>query len=196
MSQGSAVYRAVIAEATSDEPVPVAEARPRDPAERLGALFDAHYQRLYRLARRLSPSAEDAKDLVQETFLRVARAPLAVPDGTSSEEAWLVRIMVNICRDRWRQAKVRKRLGPIAETAPRMASDQEAALIARSLVQTALARLPPRRRAVIVMYELEGVTIGGIAKQLGVTAVTVRWHLSRGRRELASIIGGSKGDEP
>src|SRR5713226_3263903 len=46
-----------------------------DATERLGVLFDAHHGRLYRLARRLSPTVDDAKDLVQETFLRAARAP-------------------------------------------------------------------------------------------------------------------------
>ena len=44
-------------------------------ADRLGALFDAHHQRLYRLARRMSRSADEARDLVQDTFLRAARAP-------------------------------------------------------------------------------------------------------------------------
>jgi RNA polymerase sigma-70 factor (ECF subfamily) len=192
MHPGSAVYKVVIAEATSE--VPVAEAGPSDPGERVRFLFNAHHQRLYRLACRLSGSAEDAKDLVQETFLRVARAPSSVPLGSAREEAWLVRVLVNICRDRWRQRQVRKRLDTAAP-APRASSNQESALIARSLVWRALETLPPRRRAVVVMYELEGVTIAAIAKQLGVTAVTVRWHLSRGRRELASIIGANWGDE-
>jgi RNA polymerase sigma-70 factor (ECF subfamily) len=193
MPRASAVYGAVIAEATSD--VPIAQAGPSDPTERVGALFDAHHQRLYRLACRLSGNAEDARDLVQETFLRVARAPGSVPAGSSSEEAWLVRVLVNICRDRWRQAKARKRLDPLADSAPKASSDQEAALIARTLVWRALETLPPRRRAIVVMYELEGAAIATIAKQLRVRAVTVRWHLSIGRRELAKIVGGKRGDE-
>jgi len=41
---------------------------------------------------------------------------------------------------------------------------------------------------VIVMHEIEGIAVEGIAKTLGVTAVTVRWHLSRGRRQLAALI--------
>ena len=72
-------------------------------ADRLGVLFDAHHQRLYRLARRMSGSADEARDLVQDTFLRAARAPESVPWGASAEEAWLVRVLVNLCRDRWRQ---------------------------------------------------------------------------------------------
>ena len=53
------------------------------------------------------PASEDARDLVQETFLRAARAPQRGADGASHEEAWLVRVLINVCRDRWRQAAVR-----------------------------------------------------------------------------------------
>src|SRR5580765_1982296 len=76
---------------------------------RLSALFDTHHERLYKLARRLSPTADDARDLVQETFLRVVRTPASVPTGRSSEEAWLVRILINICRDQWRKKASRRR---------------------------------------------------------------------------------------
>ena len=87
--------------------------RPKDDAAvRLGALFDAHQPRLFRLARRLAGSAEDARDLVQETFLRAARSPESVPDGSAHEEAWLVRVLINICRDRWRQVAVRRSISP------------------------------------------------------------------------------------
>jgi RNA polymerase sigma-70 factor (ECF subfamily) len=163
--------------------------RPADATDRLGSLFDTHHERLYRLARRLSRNADDARDLVQETFLRAARSPGSVPVGTAHEEAWLVRVLINICRDRWRQAANRARLDPLSKaTQPLHATDPESALIARSLVWGALGTLTPRRRAVLVMYELEGATIPTIARTLGVTVVTVRWHLSRGRREMASRI--------
>src|SRR5688500_13365346 len=80
--------------------------------EQLGTLFDTHADRLYRLARRLAPSADDALDLVQETFLKVARSSTTVPRGPTAEEAWLVRILVNIRRDQWRQEAVRRRSAP------------------------------------------------------------------------------------
>jgi RNA polymerase sigma factor (sigma-70 family) len=57
------------------------------------------------------------------------------------------------------------------------------------MVQDALERLAPRRRAILVLYELEGTGIKEIATLLGVSAVTVRWHLSVGRREMAQALG-------
>ena len=190
------VYESVIGQVVT---APLAkEAAWTDPADRIGTLFDTHHQRLYRLARRLSVSADEARDLVQETFLRVARAPRAVPNGARSEEAWLVRVLVNIKRDEWRRTATRKRLDPEGEAhaARAEAVDHEAAFIARATVRQALARLPPRRRAVLVLHELEGATIPAIARLIGVTAVTVRWHLSLGRRQLAAIIRAQEGQTP
>ena len=173
--------------------MPAAIGRPdEDPAARLGTLFDTHHQRLFRLARRLSRSPEDAHDLVQETFLRAARSPASIPFGSSSEEAWLVRVLVNICRDRWRWDAVRQRTADDSDVETLGSSSGESALLARAMVQDALQRLAPRRRAILVLYELEGAPIAEIAKLLGVSAVTVRWHLSIGRREMAQVLGGGR----
>ena len=176
--------QAIAMTATADRPAP-------EPGARLGTLFDLHHQRLYRLARRLCRSAEDARDLVQETFLRAARHAASVPDGAPHEEAWLVRVMINLARDRWRQQAVRARgVSEIVNRAPDPC-DTESSLLAKSIIWQALQRLPPRRRAILVLYELEGTTIAAIARLLGVTAVTVRWHLSIGRRELAAAVKGT-----
>jgi RNA polymerase sigma-70 factor (ECF subfamily) len=197
MASGSAntpptrfVYESVIAQVMVAT-LPTGDATTGNPAaaDRLGTLFDIHHPRLFRLARRLSRSADEARDLVQETFLRAARSPGSIPAGEAAE-AWLVRVLVNIQRDEWRRKSAKKRLDPEgeAEAARPVAPDSEASFVARTTVWRALERLAPRRRAVIVMYELEGVTIPSIARQLGVSAVTVRWHLSMGRRELADVI--------
>lgn len=170
---------------TGEAALELAAGRMESAPERLAALFDAHHTRLYRLARRLSRDADEARDLVQETFLRAARAR-QLPGDAAGEEAWLVRVLVNLCRDRWRRNKVR--MATPLEPAHCDPTDQEAALIARSMVWRALEALSPRRRAVIVMHELEGTSIAEIARLLGVAAVTVRWHLSTGRRELTRIL--------
>jgi RNA polymerase sigma-70 factor (ECF subfamily) len=188
------VYPGVIGEAIAEAmPDPSTVAVPADPAERLAALFDAHQARLYRLARRLSADGEEARDLVQETFLRAARSPASVPAGASREEAWLVRVLINVCRDGWRRRAVRTRLDPRLDSNGTSRATQEDALIARSDVWRALDTLTPRRRAILILYELEGASIRAIASTLGVAPVTVRWHLSRGRRQLASAIRGTYG---
>jgi RNA polymerase sigma-70 factor (ECF subfamily) len=162
-----------------------------DPVERLASLFDVHYDRLYRLARRLAPSADDALDLVQETFLKAARFPKSIPVGATNEEAWLVRVLINICRDQWRKTSVRDRHDKAEFGVSHSASaggDPETALIARAAIWQALNVLPPRRRAIVVMYELEGLAIPAIASLLGISAITVRWHLSMGRRDLTRAL--------
>jgi RNA polymerase sigma-70 factor (ECF subfamily) len=170
--------------------MPVAVNRPpEDVAARVGVLFDLHHQRLFKLARRLSRCSEDARDLVQETFLRAARSPRSIPAGVPNEEAWLVRVLINICRDRWRQNAVRTRARLSGNLQAEAAFDPEPHLLAQSLVRHALAALAPRRRAILILYELEGATIPAIAKLVGVTPVTVRWHLSIGRREMARALG-------
>ena len=164
------------------------------PADRLAALFDTHHDRLYRLARRLVPTADEARDLVPETFLQVARAPMRVPHGCRDEEAWLVRVLVNLRRDQWRKAAVRKRYSDEVKRSVEVATNEESALVARAAVWAALDTLAPRRRAVIVMRELEGLDVRDIGVLLGISGVTVRWHLSKARRELARILAPQIGD--
>jgi len=167
---------------------PAADASEPPAADRLARLFDRHHARLYRLARRMVRTSDEARDVVQDTFLRAARSPRSIPDGPSHEEAWLVRVLVNICRDGWRKESVRRRLAGSTPAEPEIVAP-ESALIARTTVWRALDALPPRRRAVVVLYEIESTPIPVIAGLLGISSVTVRWHLSVGRRELARFLG-------
>lgn len=161
----------------------------------LGALFEQHGRRLFRLARRLTNDAADAEDLVQETFLRAARAARPLPAESGPAEGWLVRTLVRLAHDRFRRRRVRGD----DEARPDWARDDERsagvpanpenAAIARRDVARALAELPARRRAVVVLHELEERDTAEIAQLLGIAQVTVRWHLAAGRRELARRLG-------
>ena len=132
---------------------------------------------------------------MQETFLRAAQFPKSVLVGATNEEAWLVRVLINIRRDQWRKRSVCERHNKALAGSQRASGgDPEEVLIARTAVWQALDILPPRRRAIIVMYELEGLAIPAIASLLGITAITVRWHLSKGRRELTGALKASLGD--
>jgi RNA polymerase sigma-70 factor, ECF subfamily len=157
----------------------------------LGQLFDTHYLKLYRLARRLANDPEEAQDLVQETFLRAARSRTRPPAG-SAAEAWMVRTLVNLCRDRYRRSAVRTRASDLLRAQQLTTADADAVPVARLTVQAALARLSPRRRAVIVLHEIEELAVPEIARLLGVTHATVRWHLAGGRKALAKALLGRR----
>jgi RNA polymerase sigma factor (sigma-70 family) len=101
-------------------------------------------------------------------------------------------VLINIRRDQWRKKSIRDRHDqdkPAGRTL-----DPEAVLITKNIVWQALNILPPRRRAIVVMYELEGLAIPAIATLLGITSITVRWHLSVARRELAAALKAYRGD--
>ncbi|HKY33920.1 MAG TPA: RNA polymerase sigma factor [Candidatus Polarisedimenticolia bacterium] len=162
-----------------------APARPadRDDQAWVAELFDRHHGRLHRLAARMSRDVEEARDLVQETFLRAARSARSLPSEAGPAEGWLVRTMVNLCRDRSRRLRLRGSPLPMDE-APEPARDPAPALQAVWEVRAALATLPARRRAVVVLHEIEDRPVAEIALLLGINDVTVRWHLMRARREL------------
>lgn len=160
--------------------------------DRLTLLFDAHYDRLYRLARRLAPTRDDALDIVQETFLKAARSSRSIPESPTQAEAWLVRVLINIRRDQWRKKTIREHHDKVRAAAS--PPDPESALIAKDIVWQALNILPPRRRAILVMYELEGLAIPAIAALLGISTITVRWHLSVAKRNLTDALKPYRGD--
>src|SRR5439155_26125367 len=94
----------------------------------------------------------------QETFLRAAKSLRSIPAGRAREEAWLVRVLINIRRDEWRRAAVRRRSVAILGADPTTDdSNLESALIAKREVWGALDALHPRRRAIVIMSELEGI---------------------------------------
>ncbi|HEX9981774.1 MAG TPA: sigma-70 family RNA polymerase sigma factor [Thermoanaerobaculia bacterium] len=153
--------------------------------DRLARLFDSQHRRLYRLALRLAHDEEEARDLVQEAFLRAARDVSRIPAADEQAGPWLVRIVVNLARDRHRRRVVRdtfRRLFVREQHDPTHAIDTKAA------VKKAMNALPPRQRAIVALYELEGHGTSEIAKMLNVAEVTVRWHLSAARKRLAILL--------
>jgi RNA polymerase sigma-70 factor (ECF subfamily) len=136
----------------------------------------------------MSRDAEEARDLVQDTFVRLARHR-ALPAADGHAEAWLVKTLVHLCRDRERRLRVRQRHDRSHGGVPAVpVAAPEARVVARVAVQDALAHLSPRRRAVVALHDLEGQSASEIARLLGVSPVTVRWHLHAAHRDLRRIL--------
>ena len=158
-------------------------------------------ERVVGLAWRMLGSREDARDAAQEVFLRVFRH-LGRYRSDHDFHGWLYRITVNVCRD----AARRRRRAPVsAAPAPERGQPPEAeeALLGAerwSRLLEALASLPPRERAALLLRDLEGLTSEQVARVLGSRPGTVRGQIasarSRMRRLCLDLMGAGKGDVP
>lgn len=129
---------------------------------------------LYRVARTQLAAQADHEDAVQETLRRAWEKRDRLRDE-QAVKAWLVRILLNVCRDMQRRCR---RVTPVAEVPDTPARDETHPLL------DALMTLTPQYRAVIVLYHVEGYSVAELAKLLGVPQGTVKTRLARGRRAL------------
>jgi RNA polymerase sigma-70 factor, ECF subfamily len=142
----------------------------------LGAIFDRHWQRVWRAAYAVTGDRELAGDAAQDAFVR-AGAALHRFDRRRPIEPWLVRIAVNRAID-----LVRARRHEAADDVPETLSfdpplpDEER--------RAALRRLGPERRAVIALHYWFDYTTPEIAEVLGVPVGTVNSRLARALRDL------------
>ena len=136
-----------------------------------------------------------AEDVAQEAFLRLHRHGL----GFANEAAlsgWLYRVTVNLCFDRTRAARHSKELQ--APELPEWLSQDavaESGVIREQQKQrlmAALATLPVKERAAVVLREIEGLTTAEVAKALGSTEGTVRSQVFRAMAKLRALLGSEK----
>jgi RNA polymerase sigma-70 factor, ECF subfamily len=150
---------------------------------------------LYNTAYRMTRNAEDAQDLVQETYLKAYRYYDKFEEGTNFK-AWLFKIMKNTFINNYRkkqQMPVHSDFADIeesfetqvAEDAVRQIKNPEQELLENVLdqdVQQAMDKLPPDYRMVVLLADLEGFSYKEIAEILEVPVGTVMSRLYRGRR--------------
>jgi RNA polymerase sigma-70 factor (ECF subfamily) len=153
---------------------------------------------LYRTAHRLSRRAEDARDLVQETFLRAYRTFDSFQEGTNAR-AWLFTILYSIVTNRWRaDGRLPDEVALDAmdlSSARALASpepDAEQVLLRRldasPEIDRALRALPETQRAAVLMVDVEELTYEEAAGILDCPVGTVRSRLARGRRQLLEAL--------
>ena len=156
--------------------------------ERLEQLYDRFSARLFRFALRVSRDDGEARDYVHDAYLRAARDIGRVPQADSEAMAWLIRVVVNLARDRYRRTLVRDAFARLAMR--RETHDPRPALDAGEAVRRAIASLSPRQRAVVVLRHLDGQPVAEIAATLDLSPATVRWHLADARKRLAVLLKG------
>jgi RNA polymerase sigma-70 factor (ECF subfamily) len=155
---------------------------------------------VYRVARRLTGSANEAEDLVQEAYVRAFRSWEQYRPGTNLR-AWLLRIVHNLAIDASRKRARTPQTEPVEEgdyylynrlgaTAP---DESEAALerLSQGGVVTALASLPHQYRDTVVLVDLADFSYQDAADILDVPIGTVMSRLHRGRRMLKTRLAQS-----
>jgi RNA polymerase sigma-70 factor (ECF subfamily) len=172
-----------------------------DEVSRARAAFEAealsYVDSLYRTAMRLTRSAADAEDLVQDTFLKAFRAADSFEPGTNLR-AWLFTILHNTARNRARD-RARDAVTADSEMVDKAADElttgvagshtatPEALLLRDTLtpeLQAAIDALPEAFREAVWLRDVEEFSYAEIADMMHVPAGTVMSRISRGRRML------------
>jgi len=158
-----------------------------------------HLPAMLGLARRILGNAADAEDVAQEAMLRVwTHAPRWQP--LALLRTWLSRVVVNLCLDRKRRAAwvELEAAGELADPAAGAGESLETAE-RDQMVAAAIAKLPTRQRAAIVLSYTEDRSNAQVAEILNTTVSAVETLLVRGkqnlRRALADLIDEDKKDE-
>ena len=167
--------------------------------ESLGTFLTRYQGSLVRFAGRLLGDADAAQDVVQETFLQVARHPTRLLEVENCHN-WLLRVVRNIGISRIRHdARARKHAEAFMEQATATAAERtEAAALtleaeeARAKVRAAIGRLQPRYREVILLKIQEEKSYKEISEITGLTVTNVGYMLHRAMKELTARLESTR----
>jgi RNA polymerase sigma-70 factor (ECF subfamily) len=157
------------------------------------ALYDAHVDRIYRLAYRMCGRPELAREFTQDAFVR-AFDRLAEFRGEASLATWLHAIAVSVVLNGLRRVKrFRDREAGLDEVRQLGVEHRALEPDLKQRLHRAIDRLPEHGRVVFLMHDLEGFTHEEIGETLGIPSGTSKARLSRARaalrEELADFAG-------
>lgn len=170
-------------------------------AAALDDLVRVTYGGTYSLAFRLTGNDDDARDVVQDAYLRAYRG-LRRFRGDAQFTTWLYRITAN-CSANLLAKRARHRTESLSEDEPvvdlRLEIDPERRLAGsddRARIAAALAGLPWRLRQVIVLRDIYDLPHGAIAKELGISEAAAKVRLHRARRRLRDVLAADSAFQP
>ncbi len=164
------------------DPLPPENRATRPAAGPLELLYRSHRDALLAFIRRRR-GPEQASDLVQQLFARLAAQPGGAAPAIHSPDAYLRQGARNLIRDAARVDERRSaRLHLCLDDVPLAAPDPVAALEARDMLnrlEAVLLRLPSRTREIFLAHRLDGWSYAEIAARTGLSVKTVEKHMSR-----------------
>jgi RNA polymerase sigma-70 factor, ECF subfamily len=163
--------------------------------EAFGIIVERHRRHVYQLCYRFVGNHEDANDLAQDVFIRAFRG-LRTFKSQSSLGTWLYRIGVNVCLNRVSiKAPKPESLEPlIAMSDQRVASQEESPTDAllrderAAQVRAAIARLPKKQRATLVLRVYHDLPHEEIAKALGSSVGAVKANFFHALNNLKKLL--------
>lgn len=161
--------------------------------QEFSTLAASYLDQLYQTAKRMTGNAQEAEDLVQETYKRAFQAWRQLKDPAHCR-AWLYQIMRRLFIDAYRRKRATPELVVIAggyETddtllaIPAGGFEEEAIRrLSAEEIHRALSLLPEALRTALLLHSLEGFTYPEIAEILGCPVSTVRTRIARARQKL------------
>jgi RNA polymerase sigma-70 factor (ECF subfamily) len=152
-------------------------------------LYRQHASRIYGLACRMTGSATDGEDLLQEVFLLVHRK-LGSFKGDSSLGTWIYRLATNCCLDflRSRQHRQQRTTETLDDVLPVRAAGPQPFRIDRLDLERAILQLPAGYRAAFVLHDVEGFDHAEVAAQLGIAEGTSKSQVHKARLKIRALL--------
>jgi RNA polymerase sigma-70 factor, ECF subfamily len=167
-----------------------------EPLPSLRQVFDEHARYVIRTLRHFGIKEADVEDVAQEVFVTVHRK-LPEFEGRSKLRTWLYAICLRVASDHRRRAHVvRERVtdSPPIDTGERTGAEPDTHLESRAFVQQLLDVLDDDKRAVLVLYEIEGLTMREVAEVVGCPLQTAYSRLHAARELLRTEWERSEGE--
>jgi len=158
------------------------------------ALYDAHVDRVYRLAYRLAGDDELAREFTQDTFVR-AFERLGAFRGEAKLSTWLHAIATSVVLNGLRKVqRLRRHETDLTDAAALPAGGRRAEPDLKRRLARAIDDLPDGYRTVFVMHDVEGYTHEEIGGALGIESGTSKAQLSRARARLRETLADFAGE--
>jgi len=168
------------------------------------AVYDEHFDNVYRLACRFGVPLADVEDVAQRAFV-VAHRRIQEIDEVRNVGAWLRAIVVRVVAEHHRWLRVRRvkqwvlRASAELERAQVRTPERDAAAQqAQAMVARVLSRMSPKLRDVLVLLELEQLDLAETAETLAIPVNTVRSRRRLAREQFQRVwqeLGGGGGDD-
>jgi RNA polymerase sigma-70 factor (sigma-E family) len=162
-----------------------------DPSDGMRDLYDRCHADMVRFAAFLTGRVDAAEDVAHEAFVKVFAAWDRI-DDPSRAEAYLRTTVVNLVRGRHRREQTAERHAERHLVAVPSAEEDALGELARQRVLDAVADLPLRQRACVVMRHWMRMTETEIAESLDLSVGSVRTHVKRGTKALQTRLGDGR----